>query len=427
MKIKTSIVVILSIVFYTWSLLPFFCAEYTEGILKIFFNSLLIMAVCISIIKRKKLNIDYLKMLIIITFVIFSFFIMNFFDYKESSKYFNVVLFFWITFLLNIFMNSSEKNILVKWIIVIMCVTTLTSSIGVLINNDAARTIAHAISDRVLQIEISKKNIAGIYLFQGLVCVSPSIITLLVYKKKKIYAIFYSLIMTFILANASFSISLIIFLMLFIVDLIIKSFRDVKYAKSTIRLLIGLIIIIIFVFFGEKIILWLSSVIGIEKVSERLAEVSKILFNGSNFIKSGDVSERFALYKVSLDTFLNNIFTGIGPYYSFIKFQNGIGFHSQTLDDMARYGISAILFYICFFRTYYKILKKNWSMIGDYTVAHTTTIAYFIFLLLNIGFRSHFESTMMILIIPNLPKIFKNTVVRKDKDENNRETSLCEN
>ena len=412
MKIKTSSTEIFAITFYIWALLPIFCAEYAGEKIRLIFSSFLVVAVGVSILKVKGKAIVNKEGMILITLLIISFFVMDLVDYKEAHTYFSVILIFWLTYFLNIFMGTKSKERLVKCLLLIFFITAVTSSIGVLINNDAARTIAHAISDRSLQIEISKKNIAGIYLFQALVCATPAIVTILAYLKKNFLIFIYLLLMLITLINASFSIALLVFFALFIIDLFVKSFQQVKKIEGIWKLIIVVLFIILFVFAGKKIMLGFSEMIGVDKVAERITELSTILFDSSNSVMTGDATERVALYKASWNTFLNHWLFGVGPYYSFVKFQNGIGFHSQILDDLARFGIIAIAFYICFFRTYYKLLKKNWSLLGTNTVAITITIAYMLFLLLNLGFRSHYESVIMFLVIPNLPLLIEKHQVK---------------
>jgi len=166
-------------------------------------------------------------------------------------------------------------------------------------------------------------------------------------------------------------------------------------------MIISALLVIILVIPWEDILFFLSSNIKNEWISNRLQSVAISDEQGGNV---GLLGNRVNLYASSLHTFANNVF-GIGPEYSYRMYDNGIGYHSQILDDLARYGIAAIIFYGCFFRSYYVLLVKQWKQINMEEVAMPIIIIYICFLFLNPGFTSAYESVMMFLIIPLLPEL----------------------
>ena len=96
---------------------------------------------------------------------------------------------------------------------------------------------------------------------------------------------------------------------------------------------------------------------------------------------------------------------GVGPWYSYHIGEKGIGYHSALLDNMARYGVFAIVFYIAFFSKYYQLLRAQWQKLSLEEAVSPMLFAWIFFLLLNIGFRSADESIFMLYILPVLPDI----------------------
>ena len=88
--------------------------------------------------------------------------------------------------------------------------------------------------------------------------------------------------------------------------------------------------------------------------------------------------------------------------------EHGIGFHSEVMDDLARYGIFALGFYLLFFYEYARLLREQWTKVGLACVTFPVCTVYALFLLLNIGFRSADESIFMLFILPALPDILLN-------------------
>ena len=82
---------------------------------------------------------------------------------------------------------------------------------------------------------------------------------------------------------------------------------------------------------------------------------------------------------------------------------HGIGYHSEILDDLARYGVFAAGFYLWFFYEYIRMMKEQWSGIGLQSAVFPVCTVYALFLLLNIGFRSADESIFILYILPGLP------------------------
>lgn len=135
--------------------------------------------------------------------------------------------------------------------------------------------------------------------------------------------------------------------------------------------------------------------------SARFAELA--LFLRQRSIR-GDLQIRLQCYLYSLRSFAAHPL-GIGPWYSYVVGDRGIGYHSAILDDMARYGLAALAFYGVFLAKYYRMLREQWARIGLRAAAAVITAGWALLLLLNIAFRAADESIFMLYILPVLPDI----------------------
>lgn len=401
-KNKIFLSVIFAGIYFLWSLMPIFTAEYADDSIRTLFLGLMLMAIFCSVIENSFI-IKGDKLLFLIILLMIVYFIMDIVNYADAHKYVNVVCFFWLPFILSLVMKEKQRVQIAKWITLLLLITLITSAIGVISDNSVSRTIAHATSDTSLQISISKHNIAGIYLFQMVVILLPSIIAIFDYYNKKIAKYVTIMILMYVLISASYSITILMALFALVLIIFMK---NIEKGSSIYRIFITgllLVFLLILLISGNEILSIFAQLINNERVSVRLEEIRFLLYGGSTLSSFGDVSERLELYMSSLNTFKDNFLMGVGPYYSFNKFENGIGYHSQIFDDCARFGVWAVAFYILFIHGYYVKLKDKWNKCGCTWVALSTMIVYVLFLILNLGFRSDFESAVVAFVIPTIP------------------------
>lgn len=317
----------------------------------------------------------------------------------DSYKHIRVSFTFWgsiiVFYLLSNFKNSRVR--LGKFLLLIFIITTITSIIGVIIDNSAARNLANAGNDENEDLILKTKNIASIYLFQGLVLFVPIILSF-AEGKKTIPCIVGIFIVLIALLSASFSIALIMFFVAILLYCLLKKGKFLKY------LIIFVCVALFFVIPWADIFLSLANFVKNDYISTRLKEISSLLSGGGT---SGDLALRFECYTYSIQTFLKHPL-GIGVHYDYIIGMNGIGYHSQFLDDLARYGVFALIFYIVFIRQYYKLLVSQWIKINKKEVVLPVVIVWFLFIVLNISFRSADESMIALFIIPIIPEIILN-------------------
>ena len=176
--------------------------------------------------------------------------------------------------------------------------------------------------------------------------------------------------------------------------------EQVKAKRFVVASLLGAALLAVFLN-GAELLTMAGRAVKSDSVSVRLFELRDMIYLGQN---TGDAALRNELYRASLRTFGENFF-GVGPNYSYIKFDDGIGHHSQVLDDLARYGVWGLAFYIVFILGYYLNLKDEWAKLGRPQIALVITVVYLCFLIFNLGFRSADEAIIALFIMPILPSM----------------------
>ncbi len=411
-KLRLNFFEILIALYYTWFFMPVVNAYFSSNIFKYVFFGMFALGCCGLLITKKrahKVPFNRVTVAIVLYFLVMSF--MYIVKVGDASAHIRVSFTFWGTALLYFYVLDESGIVrLGKYFILIFLITCVTSSIGVITDNGAARTLTQASADDEMQHAYSMKNIASIYLFQGMVMLIPSLICLTNLEKKKSKRIVYTLVVIgifVILINASFTISLLAFFVTVCLSLLFLKSKNLAAMFLKTLFCIALICVVIF---GRTMIIWFANTVNSVKISDKLIELSDILY-GSNST-GGSVELRIDLYRVSIETFIQNPF-GIGPKYSYVQFENGIGYHSQLFDDLARYGVFAIVFYTLFLTGYYRWLKKEWADYSSELVPKVTTICYALFLALNIGFRSGAESLLVLFVIPVIPRLVSEHCKRK--------------
>ena len=385
--------------FYLWFFMPIVNASFDGGIYKLFF----FLCLAVGMVGLIFLN-GIRKSDILITLIVYylAFFAMYAFGVDQIGKTIRITLiFFGMALIYFGILDDSGRVRISKFMLVMFIVTCITSSWGVLTDNNAARTLSHAAADENMQRMFKLKNIGSIYIFQGMVVIVPLLVIL---PKKNITKIFSTIILVcilFIIIGASFTISLIVYLFALAISFFIKN-SNKKTAKGFLLAVLVMCILAGCLMFGEHILTWLGNkLLNNERISTRIFELRDMLYHGASY---GDVGLRSEYYTSSLQTFFDNPF-GVGAYYSYSPLENGIGYHSQILDDLARFGVFAIVFYCFYFSGYYKFLKREYDKLGCGYVSLIICIIYFAFLTLNIGFRSGAESILMFCIIPSIPNL----------------------
>lgn len=327
----------------------------------------------------------------------------------DSHAHIRISFTFWGTALAYAVLSEEARLRVGKYLLLIFIVTYITSAIGVFLDNSAARTLAHATADEDLQRGFRMRNIASIYLFQGSVFFVPILLILPQTLKAKLGAGLLLVLFFIVLLNSSFSIAILMFVLALTLSIIFK--EKVKTNRVIMAFLVSAVVFGV-LFNGYDLLTMAGHAVKSDKVSERMFELRDMFYLGQT---TGDAKIRNELYRASLDTFSKHLL-GVGPNYSYVMFDEGIGHHSQLLDDLARYGIFGLAFYIVFLLGYYLNLKKEWEKLGRPQIAGLITGIYASFLTLNLGFRSADEAVIALFIMPILPTILQKRIENSRED-----------
>lgn len=389
-------------VYFIWYYLPFARAYfYSQFYNQIFFCFLVVAVLLCSVanlMRTKKIKLQATPIWPVLAYML-AFLFMVSLDMGTAGRHIRVSFTFWVTLFVYYLISQypDAKRRLTNLVFVLFLCTMITSVIGVVTNQAAARILTYAANDIEEDMVLRLMNIGGISFFQGMVICVP-ICGAFLYKRQycAFCCIFLATVFIGIIA-ASFTISILMLLFAFLLTYLVNnsSYRNVIIG-------VGLSILVLLIPWGV-LLSNIAKMINNEMISVRLEAIATALSTG---VVTGKLGGRMEVYQASLVTFLEHPL-GVGPEYTFLAGQNGIGYHSQILDDLARYGIFAIAFYVVFFLSYYKLLRKNWETVNMSRIAMPVTVIYFLFLLLNLGFTSAHESVLMLFLLPSLPLILK--------------------
>lgn len=403
-RIKASLFEILIAIYYTWYLLPVLRGVFASSLFKNLFFSFYIVGV-VGVIFQHNWKINFPKLIMIVLSYFCIILVLSFMGIGDASNHLRVSFTFWGTGLLTFMLyDDKQKQRLCSYIILLLIITVITSSIGVSLHRNAARALADSKVNDDLQLSYKLRNIASIYLFQSFSAFVPMIIAATTLNQNKRYRTIGILVcigLLLVVINASFTIAFLAFLMSIVLTIIYKNAKGVF--RYVVPLLLFVFLGVIYIFSGEIIQLFIR-IIPNEAIVHKLTQMRYVLVSegGDNLT----ALTRFRLYLDSWNTFLQHPL-GVGPKYAYTSFIDGIGYHSQILDDLARYGLFALLFYIMFFVYYHKALYAEWGKIQFPYIADAITVIYVLLLTLNIGFKSPEESVVFLLLAPVLPSVLE--------------------
>ena len=387
-------------VFYTWYYFPiaraFFKSGFYNQVFFAVFGCGCLLCVLQFLLNRFKVEVKYTPLIPVLLYILM-FSALWLFEIGDAGRHIRISFTFWgslIIFYLSGYFPSARKR-LGKLMLILFLITIFTSVLGVVSIPSAARILTYAANDIEEDLVIRMFNIGGISFFQGLVICVPILITFIFKKKYVVFSIVLLVTIFVGILSASFTISILLFFIALVMGYL---FNNNSWKQAII--LIGALIVVLLVPW-DKLFYGLSEIIDNDIVAQRFESIASTM---SNNALSGNLKSRVDLYVSSLNVFLNHPF-GVGAQYSYVTYDNGIGYHSQMLDDLARYGILAVGFYIAFFSGYFSLLKQRWAKLEMSQIAVPVTILYILFLIFNLGFTSAHESVLMLLIIPTLPEL----------------------
>lgn len=320
-------------------------------------------------------------------------------------SYMKIGLSFWIpAYIFYFYYVKNDKlclNIIGKFIFLCIITTIFTTLLGYQLVPNASRVLAYSSNSIEEDLFLKWKNIGGFDFIYGIVILIPALFSsYLNCKSKRIIMFFLLLICIALVLKAQFTIAIITMILVFFVLLLMQIKSKIKYIY-----LILSCCLIIFIPRNQvgNFIINLSHHISIEKVQERIFEIGNEIIGNQI---DGDLSIRKDVYSLSLNTIKDNVLTGIGPYY-YIS-EAPIGYHSQLLDDFARYGILSPLWCCLFFTAMYFNQKRNWRLIGFKCNLFIVYCTFFSMSFFNLIFSQLTIGIIFFFLIPTLPLIIKN-------------------
>ena len=390
-----TIALIIIIIYLSWYILPIFRYYFNGTNANIIMFILLLIWIIIMIFSFKKQEIVVHKWFLGIIVLLLFYFIDLFLRDSNISEFIKLGIMFWFPAVVYYlyYLNNDSKSIVTLYYFSIVCIIiTLIPTLIELINNiSSIREMAYYASlnleEQLIKSSYNVGNFAFIY---GLVFVSLMFYNRVKYRSKyRIVFILLTILSIICVLRASFTIALILLL---IEMIIYKS----KLSKNVIKNIIIALIIFIVLINLSTILYSLSNVISNDKIKERIIEFSTFLNSGN---MSGDLQERVKLYNLSFSTFLSHPLFGIGGYYYVPSIP--IGYHSQFIDDIARYGILFGINLILLFVNYFAFIKEKLCF-DKYSIALVDSIKYTLLILLVVNplFECQWLSFTIFLMLP---------------------------
>lgn len=389
------------IIFIIWYILPI-AKAYFGGTIA---NIIMAIAILIFFMTAYMLNTKEFwkvgKHTIIVIICIIAYIINMFLrkDQGNPAAYAKVGIIFWIPVIMsNLYMHyysSQKKKLLVYIIMLCFILTTIPTIIELSTNQGAIRELTYGGVDTVEDVNKIRKNVGTFSYVYGLSIIIPFLIYILLKtnKKKTVFVVLMLSVITLI--EASFTIAIII---TGISILIYYLTSRKNLTQKMIIISIAILVIIISYTFLPKLLISISENIDNKYFKQRIVEIAD--FIGGNENGSGDLSSRLELYQMSLHTFLEHPIIGVGGYY-YIEYNNpGIGYHSEILDNMARYGIFSLVFVISFFYYYRRYLLQISDSENEKRIINTIIYSILILALINPCFNNEWISIIAFVLLP---------------------------
>ncbi len=415
-----NISVLLISIFLLWYLLPAIRFYLNGFIANVIMTVVLItwsIIVIIIIYNQKKVFYHkYLLFVVInIMFYICSLFFSNTGNISEFIKM--GVIYWFPTFVFFFYYSIGEKkaiNYLFKLCFFCIIVTIIPTIIELIRDSSSLRWMAYYAGQQLQEQTIkSKYNIGDFSFIYSLIFCIPILYYYIKKNKNKKICIFLLILVILTILKASFSIAIILSLIS-----LIMCFKNITLEKSKILSMIFLYIIFLglsLLVLFPNILVSFAKTINNNFISDRIIEIANALKNTSEL--EGDLSSRAELYMMSIKTFKNHPIIGIGGYY-YVE-NVGIGYHSQILDDLARYGIfyfvNTLLFIIFYKKFLSEILAINVKL---KKIINIELIIYLLLLFVNPIYLCSWISMAIFILLPCM--IYKERVeLNEDTKQNN--------
>ncbi|MFW6015503.1 MAG: hypothetical protein ACOCRK_03635 [bacterium] len=304
--------------------------------------------------------------------------------------------------------NKNKKQMI--YLIYICILYILIININTLIVNQSNFQVSRLLASSNFEetYKLSSPFIGDFPYIYSLVGISISMIGIYKYyhKLKSLKYLLFAILCIIVIIRSQYMIALLITIF---ITIILLTVGDIKSIKGIMRLMIFILAIISSYVFLGPLLGWLSQFVSGPLLAQRFEELSSV-FNGNTYIFS---LTRIRLYSNSINTFLNNVFFGVGEVSDY----DIVGGHSQVLDTFARYGIfGGTCFIITISRAFVHVksrLSGKMSVIYNYVMA-----AFFLQSIINLSYYD-LQLTFYFFIIPMILYLYgfsnkqKSTIVIK--------------
>ena len=322
-------------------------------------------------------------------------------DVGNAIGYAKVGIIFWIPVIMsNMFLHyydDSKKRKLIIFFIICFILTTIPTMIELTKDQGAIRALTYGGIDTVEDYARIKNNVGTFSYVYGLAILIPFFVYLFKENKNKKWLLLILVLSIITLIEASFTIGMIIA----VIGCIILYLNNNKHSvqKKLIIVLISVLLIVIFITYLPNLLIYIGNNIENEYFQQRFLEIANFIDNPENSAE-GDLAGRIELYTKSFKTFLEHPIIGVGGYYYIENNNPGIGYHSEILDNMARYGIFSLVFVIAFFYYYRKYLLQISKSTKAKKIINTIIFSIIILAFINPCFNNEWISIIVFVLLP---------------------------
>lgn len=291
-----------------------------------------------------------------------SIFILSLFDWAEFAPYQFTIVFVVSSF---VYYAKGKHYTTLRFLVIVYFIYSLLIDIYSIqqlsVNPEISRILAN--SDKNITGVFAHPLMANFSYINNLTLVSVFIVYYIKttkIKALKILSVAVLILNICLLVFAQYSIALFLFLLFTVIVFLFYP----KKSSNTLKTLIIITLLIVILPFSGYILIKLSELMSEGYVARRLRSIGELLSYGS--VRNGtDLADRLTLYSLSIKTFVNNFFIGVGG----ARYGAGglVGAHSQILDNFAYYGVlfgtQFIWYLVCVYKNGAKLLDKTFKNI----------------------------------------------------------------
>lgn len=189
--------------------------------------------------------------------------------------------------------------------------------------------------------------------------------------------------------------------------------------KKVILTIIALIFLYLIYPYMYDILIEISSIISnnIDSsiIKERFDGLIQLLLYGEQV---GTIESRIQLSMVSIKTFIENIFVGIGPQNDAnLFFQTKLGLHSTFFDEFARYGLIGMSFIIAIFVFFYQEILIKWKNSLSFKYMYCGILVFILISFFNPVISANIGIVLFFILPANCEAYYKKSINISTSDD----------